>query len=139
MGSQFIRPILKTCSLIIMIMTTGLNHGIIYRGIICPRQIGIETLVDYQAATRTPIMKNGHEHMGSSVKKQLEKRYQKENTQMRKESNAANLIDHSFQYKHTNMLTIISRVTQTDLAWEMNLVMPILKKLISNSNLYFIY
>lgn len=73
-------------------------------------------------------MKNGHEHMGSSVKKQLEKRYQKENTQIRKESNAANLIDHSFQYKHTNMLTIISRVTQTDLAWEMNLVMPILKK-----------
>ena len=93
-------------------MTTELNHGIIYRGIICPRQIGIETLVDYQVATRTPIMKSGHERMGSSVKKQLEKRYQKD--PFRNESDAVNLIDHLYRYKHTNMLTIISRVTQTD-------------------------
>ena len=54
-------------------------------------------------------MKSGHERMGSSVKKQLEKRYQKD--PFRNGLDAVNLIDHLYRYKHTNMLTIISRVT----------------------------
>lgn len=110
--SRSIRPILKTCSPIINMTTAAIinrhhGRGIRNRGISCPRRIGIEILDACPADIRMPIMRNGRARTAFNAKKQWEKRWIRIRD-MRSEWNEASLIDHSFRYKPTNMLTITS-------------------------------